>query len=160
MTSAESLGRFSAATREWFAGAFPAPTEAQLGAWDAVSKGANALVVAPTGSGKTLAAFLWSIDRLTAEGPVAAGAPRTRVLYLSPLKALGVDVERNLRSPLVGITQTAKRLGSNPPALRVGVRSGDTPSSDRRALLRDPPDILITTPESLFLMLTSNARET
>src|SRR3954447_3226564 len=156
MTSAESLGRFSAATREWFAGAFPAPTEAQLGAWDAVSKGANALVVAPTGSGKTLAAFLWSIDRLTAEGPVAAGAPRTRVLYLSPLKALGVDVERNLRSPLVGITQTAKRLGSNgqhsdAPAITVGVRSGDTTSADRRLLLREPPDILITTPESLFL---------
>ncbi|WP_210479846.1 ATP-dependent helicase [Naasia sp. SYSU D00948] len=154
------LDRFSPATREWFDGAFPAPTDAQLGAWEAISKGANALVVAPTGSGKTLAAFLWSIDRLAAEGAPAAGAPRTRILYLSPLKALGVDVERNLRSPLVGITQTAKRHGAAPPDIRVGVRSGDTPSSDRQKLLRDPPDILITTPESLYLMLTSNARET
>src|SRR3954454_21895472 len=101
MTSAESLGRFSAATREWFAGAFPAPTEAQLGAWDAISKGANALVVAPTGSGKTLAAFLWAIHRLPAK-PRNPELPRTRILYLPPLKALGVDVERNLRSPLVG----------------------------------------------------------
>src|SRR3954469_18774858 len=155
----DALGRFSPATREWFAGAFPAPTGAQLGAWDAISKGANALVVAPTGSGKTLAAFLWSIDRLTAE-PRNPELPRTRILYLSPLKALGVDVERNLRSPLVGITQTAKRQGGTAPDLRVGVRSGDTPSSDRQKLLRDPPDILITTPESLYLMLTSNARET
>ena len=92
--------------------------------------------------------------------PVADPKKRTRVLYISPLKALGVDVERNLRSPLVGITQTAKRLGVEPPAIRVGVRSGDTPAADRRLLLRDPPDILITTPESLFLMLTSAARET
>src|SRR3954451_13815580 len=155
----DALGRFSSATREWFSGAFPAPTEAQLGAWDGISKGANALVVAPTGSGKTLAAFLWAIDRLTAK-PRNPELPRTRILYLSPLKALGVDVERNLRSPLVGITQTAKRLGGSAPDIRVGVRSGDTPSSDRQKLLRDPPDILITTPESLFLMLTSNARET
>src|SRR3954451_24532010 len=155
----DALGRFSSATREWFSGAFPAPTGAQLGAWDAIAKGAHALVVAPTGSGKTLAAFLWSIDPLAAE-PRDPELPRTRILYLSPLKALGVDLERNLRSPLVGITQTTKRLGGSAPDIRVGVRSGDTPSTDRQRLLRDPPDILITTPESLYLMLTSNARET
>ncbi|WP_439693007.1 Lhr family ATP-dependent helicase [Curtobacterium sp. SP.BCo] len=152
--------RFSPATAEWFRGAFDAPTAAQAGAWDAVSTGQHALVIAPTGSGKTLASFLWSIDRLisTTEHPPAK--QRTRVLYVSPLKALGVDVERNLRSPLVGITQTARRLGLEPPDVTVGVRSGDTPSSDRQRLLRQPPDILITTPESLYLMLTSQARET
>ncbi len=177
------LDRFSPATREWFAGAFAAPTAAQLGAWDAVSSGAHALVVAPTGSGKTLAAFLWAIDRLIADpsapseavsqspgGAVSAhgaqtprasvAGPRTRVLYISPLKALGVDVERNLRAPLVGVTQTARRLGLAAPSVTVGVRSGDTTPADRRLLARTPPDILITTPESLYLMLTSAARET
>ncbi|WP_199233139.1 ATP-dependent helicase [Rhodococcus sp. SMB37] len=155
------LARFSAPTREWFDGAFDAPTPAQLGAWDAISSGAHTLVVAPTGSGKTLSAFLWSLDRLAAR-PETTDAPRehrTRVLYISPLKALGVDVERNLRSPLVGITQTAKRLGLTPPEITVGVRSGDTSQADRRKLARTPPDILITTPESLFLMLTSATRE-
>ena len=150
------LDRFSPATREWFEGAFPAPTAAQLGAWDAVSAGAHALVVAPTGSGKTLAAFLWSIDRLISTPAAERG---TRVLYVSPLKALGVDVERNLRAPLVGVTQAARRLGLDVPALTVGVRSGDTTPQERRVLARTPPDILITTPESLYLMLTSQARE-
>ncbi|MBA4345712.1 MAG: ATP-dependent helicase, partial [Microbacterium sp.] len=154
------LGRFAPATREWFTGAFPAPTPAQLGAWDAISTGRHALVVAPTGSGKTLAAFLWSIDRLAAEPPPDDPRRRTRVLYISPLKALGVDVERNLRSPLIGVTQTALRLGGTAPSITVGVRSGDTPSADRRALQKSPPDILITTPESLYLMLTASARET
>ncbi|HEY2642856.1 MAG TPA: DEAD/DEAH box helicase, partial [Galbitalea sp.] len=153
------LDRFSPATREWFAGAFAVPTAAQAGAWDAISSGSHALVVAPTGSGKTLAAFLWSIDRLLAAEPVEP-RKRTRVLYISPLKALGVDVERNLRSPLVGVTQTAKRLGLPAPTVTVGVRSGDTSTQDRRLLARTPPDILITTPESLYLMLTSAARET
>ncbi|MGN6200325.1 DEAD/DEAH box helicase, partial [Humibacter sp.] len=139
------LDRFSPATRAWFEGAFDAPTTAQLGAWDAISRGEHTLVIAPTGSGKTLASFLWAIDRLmharsSSEQP---GTKRgTQVLYISPLKALGVDVERNLRSPLVGITQTAKRLGAEPPNVTVGVRSGDTPASDRRALLAKPPDIL------------------
>jgi ATP-dependent Lhr-like helicase len=152
------LDRFSPATREWFLGAFSAPTAAQVGAWDAVSGGDHALVVAPTGSGKTLAAFLWALDRLATT--ITPGEPRkTSVLYVSPLKALAVDVERNLRSPLVGITQTAKRLGAEPPVITVGVRSGDTPAADRRTLSKNPPDILITTPESLFLMLTSAARE-
>ena len=163
--AAEVLSRFAPATREWFTGAFPAATPAQLGAWEAISTGQHALVVAPTGSGKTLAAFLWAIDRLVAEqAETSAGARdeprRTRVLYISPLKALGVDVERNLRSPLIGITQTAARLGQPTPRLTVGVRSGDTPSSERRALQKQPPDILITTPESLYLMLTASARET
>ncbi|GAB3799742.1 hypothetical protein GCM10028798_13220 [Humibacter antri] len=156
------LERFSPATRAWFEGAFDAPTAAQVGAWDAISRGEHTLVIAPTGSGKTLASFLWAIDRLmhsdADEKPDMKRA--TRVLYISPLKALGVDVERNLRSPLVGITQTAKRLGAQPPNVTVGVRSGDTPANDRRALLTKPPDILITTPESLFLMLTSRARQT
>jgi ATP-dependent Lhr-like helicase len=152
------LDRFSPATREWFLGAFQSPTAAQAGAWDAVSGGDHALVVAPTGSGKTLASFLWAIDRLAST--IVEGAPRTTsVLYVSPLKALAVDVERNLRSPLVGITQTAKRMGATPPVITVGVRSGDTPAAERRDLAKNPPDILITTPESLFLMLTSAARE-
>jgi len=153
------LGRFSAPTREWFAGAFPAPTAAQLGAWDAIADGSHALVVAPTGSGKTLSAFLWALDQLAARPHDDQRPPGTTVLYVSPLKALAVDVERNLRAPLVGITQTAKRLGLTPPEITVGVRSGDTSPADRRALVRTPPDILITTPESLFLMLTSAARE-
>ena len=160
-----ALERFSPATREWFTGAFPYPTSAQLGAWDAISSGQHALVVAPTGSGKTLSAFLWSLDRLATTPRPENPKHRTRVLYISPLKALGVDVERNLRSPLVGIMQTARRLaakgvGVETPVITVGVRSGDTPAADRRVLLRDPPDILITTPESLFLMLTSAARDT
>ncbi|KAA0022658.1 ATP-dependent helicase [Antrihabitans cavernicola] len=148
--------KFSAPTQQWFDGAFAAPTSAQLGAWDAISAGKHTLVVAPTGSGKTLSAFLWAIDQLAVRTEASAG---TKVLYISPLKALAVDVERNLRSPLVGITQTAKRLGLEPPEISVGVRSGDTSPADRRLLVRKPPDILITTPESLFLMLTSSARE-
>ncbi|GMA95592.1 hypothetical protein GCM10025881_24160 [Pseudolysinimonas kribbensis] len=157
---ASALEPFSPATRAWFEGAFAGPTPAQAGAWEAISSGRHALVVAPTGSGKTLSAFLWSLDRLAAEVRPANPKQRTRVLYISPLKALGVDVERNLRAPLVGITQTARRLGLDVPPISVGVRSGDTPAADRRMLLREPPDILITTPESLYLMLTSAARET
>ncbi|MGW0044493.1 ATP-dependent helicase [Rhodococcus sp. NPDC003348] len=159
------LDRFSAPTREWFAGAFPAPTSAQLGAWEAIADGSHALVVAPTGSGKTLSAFLWALDQLATRPHRLADTTEeqptgTTVVYVSPLKALAVDVERNLRAPLVGITQTAKRLGLTPPEITVGVRSGDTAPATRRAMLRTPPDILITTPESLFLMLTSAARET
>ncbi|MGV9678084.1 ATP-dependent helicase [Nocardia sp. NPDC003482] len=153
------MDQFSRATQEWFDGAFAAPTAAQLGAWQAISAGEHTLVVAPTGSGKTLSAFLWAIDRL-ATRPPADGPARTSVLYISPLKALAVDVERNLRAPLVGVTQTAKRLGLPAPEITVGVRSGDTTAAARRTMQRTPPDILITTPESLFLMLTSAARET
>jgi ATP-dependent Lhr-like helicase len=150
---------FGPATREWFDAAFAAPTPAQAEAWSAISAGKHALVVAPTGSGKTLAAFLWSIDRLANEGPPADAAKRCRVLYVSPLKALAVDVERNLRTPLVGIRHAAARLGLPEPDITVGMRTGDTPAEDRRAFTRRPPDVLITTPESLFLLLTSSARE-
>ncbi|MBD3932590.1 ATP-dependent helicase [Streptomyces chumphonensis] len=155
----EALDDFSPATRAWFGGAFRAPTAAQEGAWRALAEGSDALVVAPTGSGKTLAAFLASLDRLAASAPPAEPLKRCRVLYVSPLKALAVDVERNLRSPLTGIRQEALRLGLPEPDVRVAIRSGDTPAADRRAMARRPPDILITTPESLFLMLTSQARE-
>src|SRR4051794_22503542 len=152
-----ALERFSAPTREWFRAAFAEPTAAQAGAWGAISQQRHALVVAPTGSGKTLSAFLLAVDRVLTEGrPVEKG---TRVLYVSPLKALAVDVERNLRAPLTGIRQTGERLGTTIPDVTVGIRSGDTPAAERRTLARTPPDILITTPESLFLMLTSQARE-
>ena len=154
----DPLARFSEPTRAWFAAAFAAPTPAQAGAWEAIGAGRHALVVAPTGSGKTLSAFLWSIDRLLTS-PTPPKNRRTRVVYVSPLKALGVDVERNLRAPLAGIGHTASRLSSAVSEVRVGVRSGDTPAADRRKLLTQPPDILITTPESLYLMLTSQARD-
>jgi ATP-dependent Lhr-like helicase len=154
-----ALDSFSPATRGWFTGAFTAPTAAQEGAWRAIGAGSDVLVVAPTGSGKTLAAFLASLDRLASSPPPAEPRKRCRVLYVSPLKALAVDVERNLRSPLTGIRQESVRLGLPEPDIRVGIRSGDTPPAERRALATRPPDILITTPESLFLMLTSAARE-
>ncbi|GFH75368.1 hypothetical protein Sgou_00380 [Streptomyces gougerotii] len=156
---ASALDTFSPATRNWFAGAFPAPTAAQEGAWSAIGEGSDVLVVAPTGSGKTLAAFLSALDSLASAPPPAESRKRCRVLYVSPLKALAVDVERNLRSPLTGIRQEAVRLGLPEPEVRVGIRSGDTPAAERRSLATRPPDILITTPESLFLMLTSSARE-
>ncbi|MGJ3508767.1 ATP-dependent helicase [Enemella sp. A6] len=151
------LQRFTAPTREWFDTSFSAPTAAQAGAWQAISSGEHTLVVAPTGSGKTLAAFLWAIDRLAAdEEREDAGC---RVLYISPLKALAVDVERNLRAPLVGIGHAAARLGATPPQISVAVRSGDTPAAERRRFAQHPDDVLITTPESLYLLLTSQARE-
>ncbi|RXS59158.1 Lhr family helicase [Streptomyces sioyaensis] len=154
-----ALDSFSPATRGWFAGAFSAPTAAQEGAWQAIGAGCDVLVVAPTGSGKTLAAFLASLDALASTPPPAEPKKRCRVLYVSPLKALAVDVERNLRSPLTGIRQESVRLGLPEPDITVGIRSGDTPPAERRSLANRPPDILITTPESLFLMLTSSARE-
>ncbi|MEU0517483.1 DEAD/DEAH box helicase [Streptosporangium sp. NPDC006007] len=221
--ASSALNHFTPVTREWFAGAFTAPTTAQEGAWASIARGDNTLVVAPTGSGKTLAAFLWSLDRLAAErvpgtaegsgfprGTVGAataadlasagtadtedpagktvvpsaglagashagdrrpargraasrkdGGPvrRCRVLYVSPLKALAVDVERNLRAPLAGLKQTARRLGSPVPEISVAIRSGDTSPEERRRFAAKPSDILITTPESLFLLLTSQARE-
>ncbi|NYI85840.1 ATP-dependent helicase [Saccharopolyspora hordei] len=153
------LDLFSPATRDWFRGAFAAPTEAQRGAWEAIAAGEHALVVAPTGSGKTLAAFLSALDKLAVEGVPTDAQRRCRVLYVSPLKALAVDVERNLRGPLAGIRQAAQRLGQTPPDVTVGLRTGDTPADQRRAFQRTPPDVLVTTPESLFLLLTSAARE-
>ena len=157
--SGVSLDRFAPTTRRWFEGTFPEPTPAQGLAWEAIADSEHTLVIAPTGSGKTLAAFLWAIDRLASQ-PSPDGPGGTRVLYISPLKALAIDVERNLRTPLAGISRIAARDGLPAPQISVGVRSGDTPPATRRQLIASPPDILITTPESLFLMLTSAARET
>ena len=154
----DALSHFSAPVRDWFRATFSAPTAAQEGAWESIRNGNNTLIIAPTGSGKTLAAFLWALDALHREHE-AGTAGGTRILYISPLKALGADVERNLRAPLTGIT----RLSGNEtgePSISVGVRSGDTPARERRQLISNPPDILITTPESLYLMLTSAARNT
>ena len=155
--SALPLG-FSQITKAWFTSAFEQPTAAQIEAWQAIGRGENTLVVAPTGSGKTLAAFLWALDRI-ASAPPPQPAHRCRVLYVSPLKALAVDVERNLRAPLVGMRQAGTRLGEAMPNVEVAVRSGDTPADQRRRIATKPPDILITTPESLFLILTSQARD-
>ncbi|MDO8144621.1 ATP-dependent helicase [Isoptericola sp. 178] len=154
----DPLARFSPATRAWFTDAFAGPTAVQEGAWRAVEEDRHALVVAPTGSGKTLAAFLWAIDRLTAAPPPQDPTQRCRVLYVSPLKALAADVERNLRAPLTGIRRAADRLGTDTQDVRVGMRTGDTPASERRSFATRPPDVLVTTPESLFLVLTSAAR--
>ena len=155
-----TLTAFSPAARSWFASSFGEPTDAQRQGWPPIAEGRNTLLLAPTGSGKTLAAFLWAIDRMAAEPPPEHEA-RTRVLYISPLRALAVDVEKNLRAPLTGIQAEAERLGTPLPHVpTVGVRTGDTDARERRRLLRTPPDILITTPESLYLMLTSQARET
>ncbi|MFK5634543.1 MULTISPECIES: DEAD/DEAH box helicase [unclassified Ornithinimicrobium] len=162
MTTEDVLQRFSPPTRAWFDASFPGPTPAQTGAWSAISSGDHTLVVAPTGSGKTLSAFLWALDRITSSPRPARTDEqppgRCRVVYVSPLKALAVDVERNLRSPLVGIGHAATRLGLASPSVGVAVRSGDTPAAERRAFAKDGADVLITTPESLFLLLTSQAR--
>lgn len=164
----DPLAHFTPATRAWFEAAFTSATTVQAAAWAVISTGDNALVIAPTGSGKTLAAFLHAIDRLFREKAVetAPDAPSseakaaTRLLYISPIKALGADVQRNLRLPLHGVEEERKRRGDMPVAITVGMRTGDTPSAERAGLLRRPPDILITTPESLYLMLTAKARET
>jgi ATP-dependent Lhr-like helicase len=155
----DPLEGFSAVTRDWFSAAFATPTQAQAEAWAAISKGENTLVIAPTGSGKTLSAFLWALDRLAAAPAPEDPKQRCRVLYISPLKALAVDIERNLRAPLTGIRHTAQAMGAPEPDIRVAVRTGDTAAEERRRLAASPPDILITTPESLFLLLTSKARD-
>ena len=153
-----ALDLFSPATRAWFEASFPAPTPAQEQGWAAIAGGAHTLIHAPTGSGKTLAAFLYALDRLSQE-PLPDDAVRCRVLYVSPLKALAYDIDRNLRAPLVGMRHAATRLGLQLPGITTAMRTGDTPQSERRSMLRTPPDVLITTPESLYLMLTSSARE-
>lgn len=162
------LELFSNSVRHWFADAFGAPTAVQAEAWQAIARGENALVIAPTGSGKTLAAFLWAIDALMGEKARVAEAGEkwvrgVRVLYVSPLKALGADVDRNLQGPLSAISELAAvesaRRGAKAPEIRTAMRTGDTPADERRKIARNPPDILITTPESLYLMLTSAARE-
>src|SRR3954452_17413704 len=142
----DPLRLFTPPVRDWFTRVFDRPTEAQMQAWPAIASGENTLLSAPTGSGKTLAAFLWGLDRLVAE---PSAEKRTRLVYVSPLKALSYDIERNLRAPLRGIGGEVS----------VAIRTGDTPQKERQAMLRTPPDVLITTPESLYLMLTSRARE-
>ncbi|PIE27931.1 MAG: DEAD/DEAH box helicase, partial [Micrococcales bacterium] len=161
--ASDPLTGFSAPAREWFGAAFDAPTAAQAGAWASIRQDQHTLVVAPTGSGKTLAAFLWALDGLLAgAGPDAQpgtvdASQRCRVLYVSPLKALASDVQRNLSSPLIGIHAAGQRLGLELAPVQIGIRSGDTPAAERARFARHPPDILITTPESLFLLLTSRA---
>ena len=158
MMGSGALDAFRPATREWFERSFAAPTRAQHLAWPVIARGESALLLAPTGSGKTLAAFLAAIDRLLFE-PVPPKGKRCRIVYISPLKALAVDVERNLRAPLAGVARAAERAGLAFHEPRVAVRTGDTPHRDRAEFLRDPADILITTPESLYLLLTSQARD-
>ncbi|HUR82795.1 MAG TPA: DEAD/DEAH box helicase, partial [Thermoanaerobaculia bacterium] len=158
MSRNEILQPFHPAVREWFTASFASPTRAQELGWPAISRGEHTLIFAPTGSGKTLTAFLWALDRLmfTARPPKER---RCRVLYVSPLKALAVDVERNLRAPLVGIANVAQQRGDDYVLPEIAIRTGDTPQSERARFTREPADILITTPESLYLMMTSNARE-
>jgi ATP-dependent Lhr-like helicase len=141
-----ALELFSAPTADWFRAAFAEPTDVQERGWREVASGRHVLMAAPTGSGKTLAAFLWCLDRLASEPPPPE-AERCRVLYVSPLKALAHDVDRNLRSPLVGIRHQIEAGGGTPPDIAVAIRTGDTPTDVRRSMERHPPDILITTPE-------------
>ncbi len=154
----DPLAPFSAVTRAWFERTFDAPTPAQSLGWAAISRGESTLVLAPTGSGKTLAAFLWALDRLHTHHRPAGAKPGVRVLYVSPLKALIYDVERNLRAPLIGIAREAARQGVAVPDVSVATRTGDTTAAERNAIAKRPPDILVTTPESLYLLLTSQAR--
>ncbi|MEA2662298.1 MAG: ATP-dependent helicase Lhr and Lhr-like helicase, partial [Chloroflexota bacterium] len=148
----EVLQAFHPAVREWFRTSFPGPTPAQAQAWPVIKNGDNTLLMAPTGSGKTLAAFLSSIDTL-----IQTPARGCRVVYVSPLKALAVDVERNLRSPIAGIRHAADRLGLPIREPEVAIRTGDTPAKDRARFRKAPTDIFITTPESLSLVLSSSA---
>jgi ATP-dependent Lhr-like helicase len=156
----DPLERFSEPVRAWFSTTFAAPTPPQASGWPAIAGGEHALILAPTGSGKTLAAFLWGLDRLVTAPTPDDRERRTRLIYVSPLRALAVDIEKNLRSPLAGIGLAAERLDLPFTAPTVAMRTGDTPADERRRMLRHPPDLLITTPESLYLMLTSQARET
>ena len=150
-----ALDPFLSPVREWFLNALGRPTPPQVMGWPAISRGEHTLILSPTGSGKTMAAFLWGIDRLFSEGEATRQAKAVDLLYISPLKALGNDIERNLQTPLRGIRERAAAAGVKLPAIRVAVRTGDTPSSARTSMLRNPPHILITTPESLYIMLTS-----
>src|SRR5688572_12676104 len=151
------MNYFSDATRRWFENAFASPTEVQRRGWERIAAGDHALLIAPTGSGKTLAAFLYALDRLAAQPNADAGV---RVVYVSPLKALVYDIERNLRTPLAGIARAAAALDLPFVPPRIDIRTGDTTQDARRRFARDPGEILVTTPESLFLILGSAARET
>ncbi|MGK7313524.1 MAG: DEAD/DEAH box helicase, partial [Candidatus Longimicrobiales bacterium M2_2A_002] len=154
----EIFDGFSPATRQWFDAAFAAPTEVQRDGWPRIAAGEHTLLIAPTGSGKTLAAFLYALDRVGRLGDDAE--PGVRVVYVSPLKALVYDIERNLRTPLAGIERAAEQLGERYRHPQVDVRTGDSPQSERRLQKRDPGEIMVTTPESLYLLLGSQARET
>ena len=152
------LALFQPAVAEWFRDSFQAPTPPQTQGWPAIARGASTLILAPTGSGKTLTAFLWCINRVMFDAVPPKGR-RCRVLYISPLKALAVDIERNLRAPIAGIANRAMARGDAHHQPAVAIRTGDTPAVERARFIREPADILITTPESLYLLLTSNARE-
>lgn len=154
----DTITLFHPAVQKWFTASFAAPTPPQIQGWPAIAKGDSTLILAPTGTGKTLAAFLWGIQRVMFE-PLPEPRARCRILYVSPLKALAVDVERNLRAPLIGIAQAADHLGASYTTPVVSMRTGDAPASERARFQRTPGDFLITTPESLYLLLTSNARE-
>src|SRR5205823_4771516 len=156
--SVDPLAPFRPAVRRWFERAFDAPTRPQSLGWPPIARGESTLILSPTGSGKTLAAFLWCLDRLMF-APVPAKAARCRVLYISPLKALAVDVERNLRAPLAGIGQVAQARGDEFVRPAIIIRTGDTPQSARARFQRKPADIHITTPDALYLLLPSKARE-
>src|SRR5271154_223657 len=152
------LALFHRPVGEWFSAVFSVPTPAQQLGWPAIARGESTLILAPTGTGKTLAAFLWCINRLMFE-TAASEEHRCRVLYISPIKALAVDVERNLRAPLIGIRQSAQRMDATFFEPTVAIRTGDPPPVERARFMRHPSDVLITTPESLYLLLTSNARD-
>src|SRR6476660_6737799 len=154
----DPLAPFHRPVRQWFARAFESPTDPQALGWPAIARGESTLILAPTGSGKTLTAFLWCLDRLMFSPPPPK-TRRCRVLYVSPLKALAIDVERNLRAPLSGIAQVAAGRGDGYLTPSIAIRTGDTPATERARFQREPADILITTPESLYLLLTSQARE-
>src|SRR5262245_60142494 len=157
MNNNDILNIFLPPVSEWFRSALGEPTAAQREGWPAIGAGRHTLILAPTGSGKTLAAFLACLDGLWRQDPLPRGV---QVLYISPLKALNNDIYRNLQAPLDGVVETARRLGLKLPAIEVAVRTGDTPAAERQKLVRHPPHVLITTPESLHLLLTSRARET
>ncbi|MBI2969723.1 MAG: DEAD/DEAH box helicase, partial [Gammaproteobacteria bacterium] len=151
------LPYFHPAVANWFAAKFSEPTPAQAAAWPAIREGKHCLIAAPTGSGKTLSAFLAAIDELVREGLERGLPDETRVLYVSPLKALSNDIQKNLQEPLCGIADALKETGRPSVNIRALVRTGDTTQAERQRMRREPPHILVTTPESLFILLTSES---